>query len=93
MATGGGAASDVTLQLRADVFGMNVLRPENEEAGTLGCMLLAALGTGAYLTLSEGIHRAVRMKKVFEPNFETRTYIMQKYEKYRALYEKMHDFI
>lgn len=47
-ATGGGAASELTLQIRADVFGMEVCALANAEAGTMGCMLMAAAGTGAY---------------------------------------------
>ena len=35
-ATGGGSVSDLTLQIRADVFGMEVYSLESEEAGTLG---------------------------------------------------------
>ncbi len=92
VATGGGAASDVALQLRADVFGMKVLRPASEETGTLGCMLLAALGTGAYPTLAEGIRRAVAMEKAFEPDGAMHDYYLGKYEKFRMLYERMHDF-
>lgn len=92
VATGGGAASDVTLQIRADVFGMRVIRPASEETGTLGCMLLAAVGTGAYPTLEEGIRRAVRVKKVFDPEPTSRAYYVAKYERFCALYERMHDF-
>ena len=92
VATGGGAASDVTLQLRADVFGMRVLRPESEEAGTLGCMLLSAAGTGAYPSLEAGIRRAVRIRRIFEPNPARRAYYMEKYRKYRDLYARMRDF-
>jgi xylulokinase len=92
VATGGGAASDVTLQLRADVFGMRVMRPESEEAGTLGCMLLSAAGTGAYPSLEAGIRRAVRIRKIFEPNPARRAYYMEKYRKYRDLYVRMRDF-
>ena len=38
VATGGGAASDTTLQIRANVFNRRVVRLENAESGTMGCM-------------------------------------------------------
>ncbi len=45
------------LQIRADVFGMEVYSMESEEAGTLGCMLMSAVATGAYKSLKAGIKR------------------------------------
>lgn len=90
--TGGGAASELTLQIRADVFNMKVLSLENEESGTLGCMLMAAAGTGAYTSLEEGIGRAVKIKKEFLPDQKRHEYYMGKFEKYKKLYGKMFDF-
>lgn len=92
VATGGGAASDTTLQIRANVFNMRVLRLESEETGTLGCMILAASGTGAYKSLEEGIERAVRVVKTFEPNKVDVAYYSAKFQKYKKLYSLMHDF-
>jgi xylulokinase len=92
VATGGGAASDVTLQMRADVFNMKVIRPVSDESGTLGCMLLAAMGMGAYSSLEEGIDRAVHIQKAFLPALESHNEYLKKYQKYKSLYEKMHDF-
>lgn len=91
-ATGGGAASELTLQIRADVFGMEVYSLENAEAGTMGCMLMAAAGTGAYGSLEEGIKRAVKIRKRFTPDKEMHRYYMKKFQRYKALYEAMHGF-
>ena len=55
-------------------------------------MLLAALGDGAYPTLEAGIRRAVRVKKAFLPNSDDVTYYARKYEKYKLLYQRMHNF-
>lgn len=92
VATGGGAASELTLQIRADIFNMKVLSLENEESGTLGCMLMAATGTGAYPSLEEGIRRAVKIKKEFLPDRKMHDYYMEKFFKYKMLYEKMYDY-
>lgn len=90
--TGGGAASELTLQIRADIFGMKVYSLESNESGTLGCMLMAATAMGAYSDLKDGIRRAVKIKKEYRPDLEMHQYYMKKYERYQALYELMYDF-
>ena len=92
VATGGGAASELTLQIRADVFNMKVYSLESDESGTLSCMMMAATGTGAYASLNEAIKRAVKIKKEFVPNPEMHAYYMKKFEKYKYVYSRMFDF-
>jgi xylulokinase len=91
-ATGGGAASELTLQIRADVFNMEVSSMECDEAGTLGCMVMAATAAGAYPSLEAGIRRAVRTKRVYRPDAAMHGWYMEKFDRYRKLYEKMFDF-
>lgn len=91
-ATGGGSVSELTLQIRADVFDMRVLSLESEESGTLGCMMMSAVAAGAYKSLPEAISRAVKLKKEFLPDPQMHAYYMKKYEKYKLLYERMYDF-
>lgn len=92
IATGGGAASDLTLQIRADIFNMEVATITSEESGTLGCMLLAATAFGAFSSLQEAMDQVVKVKKVFYPNQEMHGYYMRKFDKYKKLYEVMHLF-
>lgn len=92
IATGGGAASDTALQIRANVFGISVSRLTINETGTLGSMLLAATGTGAYTSLEEGIRRTVHIQREFLPDSQAHTYYQEKFQKYKLLYELMHDF-
>lgn len=91
-ATGGGAASELTLQIRADVFGKKVFSLKGEESGTLGCMIMAAVGAGAYSSLEEGIRRAVHVDKVFLPDMEMHEYYKRQFKRYKKLYESMHSF-
>lgn len=91
-ATGGGSASELTLKIRADVFDMEVSSPESNESGTLGCMIIAAASVGAYSSICEGIKKAVRPKKIFEPDHAMHEYYMEKYERYKELYKKMNKF-
>lgn len=90
--TGGGAKSEVMLQLRADVFNMITATITTTESGTLGCMLLAATAMGKYRNLKDGIAQAIRIKKEYVPNPEKHAYYMHKYEKYKKLYALMHNF-
>ena len=92
VATGGGAASELTLQMRADIFNMKVMSLESRESGTLGCMMMAAAGTGAYPSLEEGMKRAVKIRKEYLPDAQMHDYYRSKFMKYKLLYEKMHDF-
>lgn len=90
--TGGGAASELTLQIRADVFGMEVDSLESAEAGTLGCMLMAATAVGAYSSMEEAIKKTVRIKKRYIPDSDMTSYYRKKFENYKHFYEEMHDF-
>ena len=92
-ATGGGAASDLTLQIRADVFNMTVKTLENDEAGTLGCMMMSAISDGAYKSVEEAFNLAVRTKKEFKPDIKRHEAYMKKFQKYKQLYDLMHDFM
>ncbi len=91
-ATGGGAASDLTLQIRADVFNQKVYTLMNDESGTLGCMMMAAVADGAYASSEEAFSRAVKTKKEYLPDPQRHEYYMKKFEKYKKLYDVMHDF-
>lgn len=91
-ATGGGAASELTLQIRADVFNRKVCSLVSDESGTMGCMLMAAVAVGAYQDLKEGIRRAVKVKKEYLPDPVRHEAYRKKFERYRKLYELMHDF-
>ena len=92
-ATGGGAASALALQIRADVFDMPVLTLENDESGTLGCMMMAAVADGAYASAEEAFRRAVRTGRSYLPDPARHAAYMKKYERYKRLYDLMHDFI
>ena len=54
-ATGGGARSPAWLQIKADILGLPIDTLENDEAGTVGSLLLAGLAVGAYSSLDEAM--------------------------------------
>lgn len=91
-ASGGGAASDVTLQIRADVFGLPVYRMEHTEAGAKGCMLLTAAALGIYKDEKEAYNKTARIQKIFYPDRNRHAQYLLLYEKYRQLYETVYTF-
>ncbi|MDL2295516.1 hypothetical protein LJC18_01725 [Lachnospiraceae bacterium OttesenSCG-928-E19] len=91
--TGGGAVSPLTNQIRADVFGVQTVSLKNNEAGTLGCMIIAAKALGYYASFEEGVKRAVKVKEHYEPQKAKKNYYETKYKRYKRLYKTMHKFV
>ena len=63
--TGGAANSLVSAHLRADIFQKPVYMLANNEAGTLGCMILAAVAIGAYPDIVTCIREVVKYSGKF----------------------------
>ncbi len=89
---GGGARSDITLQIRADILGTEICRLEQMEAGSLGCMMLAATAIGKYSDLREAANTVVKIGKSFYPSKQNQERYTELYEKYKRLYEMTRDF-
>ncbi len=90
--TGGGGASPLTAQMRADIFNVEVSMLENKEAGGLGCAILTGMALGKFTSIYEGIERTVNIEKTFYPDSAMHKCYMQQYEKYKKLYYLMRDF-
>lgn len=91
LVTAGGASnSTVTSQLRADIFQKPVYTLANSEAGTLGCMILAAVAIGEYPDIVTCTKEVVRYFKETLPNPENFRHYEEKYQLYKRLYDKMH---
>lgn len=71
-AAGGGARSDLWLQMKADVTGKPVERPAVTEAATQGAALLAAVGAGEFASIREGAERWYRVDRAFVSQEEAR---------------------
>lgn len=80
-ATGGGAASPLWLQMKADILNKPVVSLGASQSGTLGCIMLAGLACGIYHSLEEAERIFVKENQIFYPN-------LQKHEEYQRLYKK-----
>lgn len=90
--TGGGASSEYTLQLRADVFNKKVVILKNKEAGTLGAAITAGTAIGKFITFEEGVHSTVKFAGTYLPNPQKHSLYMEQYKKYKKLYQLVYNF-
>lgn len=82
---GGGAQSDYWAQMKADIWEIPVFTLQSSQAGTMGCMLLAAVGTGTYGSLQTAFTHCILTKQIFEPNTLRAQRYKQKYAKYMSI--------
>jgi len=64
---GGGAQSDLAVQITADVLGLPVVRGETVQTCALGAAIQAACGTGLFPGYSEAVAQMCRPGAVFRP--------------------------
>ncbi|MFA5689771.1 MAG: FGGY-family carbohydrate kinase [Kiritimatiellales bacterium] len=86
IASGGGARSDAGLQIRADIFGIPIIRPRITEAGLLGAAILAGISTGVFASAGEAVELFVHEERMFEPDAARHEFYRQKVQLYRQLY-------
>jgi len=86
---GGGARSDLWLQIKADVLQKPVAAVAVEEAACLGAALLGATATGHFASLDEGVARMVRLREPVQPDPANAEIYAQSYVRYLELYERL----
>lgn len=88
-AIGGGAKSDVWMQIVSDVTRRRVEAVENpQEAGAMGCALAAAAAIGAYDSF-KGIKKVVRIRRPFTPREDCCRVYDQLYDVFRCIYPRL----
>jgi xylulokinase len=87
VASGGGARHPLWLQLQADIFDVNMIHAEGQEAAAVGAALLAGTGAGIYPDVATACTRAVHWSKdVVQPHPVDAARYQEIGERYRALY-------
>jgi xylulokinase len=86
---GGGARSDLWLQIKTDVIGLPLVRMEEEETSTLGAAMLSAVFCGDYPDLGSAITAMVRLGRRFEPDPKTATVYERSFALYNELYQAL----
>lgn len=90
-AVGGGAKSDLWLQIKADIMGRRIETLHVDEAGTLGTAILAGVALGVYPSYTEAVRNLVRVKKIYDPDIRNRNIYEENYGKYKRLYQASKD--
>ena len=88
-AAGGGARSEVWMQMKADILGIPVTALRSEEAGAAGSAMLVGLACGVFPDLESAAKRLVRPVKTFFPREEFRAAYDEIYGRYRHLYDSL----
>jgi xylulokinase len=83
--SGGGARSDAWCQLKANVLGVNLVRPREIETGLLGCAIVGAVGLGLHPTLAAGAAAMSKVDRVFAPQRAHTALFAHRAERYRHL--------
>lgn len=91
-ASGGCARSKDWLQIKADVLNMPIERLSNDEAGTIGGIMLTALAQGMFSSLKEAADAMVHVTHTVEPRQKMVLAYAEHFEKYRALYHALRPF-
>src|SRR5215468_124670 len=85
---GGGARSELWLQIKADVTGRLVQPVLSAEPTAAGAAILAGLAAGTFTGAADAVARMVRLApRFYQPDSRTRDVYAERYAQYRALYD------
>ncbi len=85
-ATGGGAASDVWLQIKADILNTDIISLDCKEVGAAGTAALCGVAMDMYKDLNSAVSKMAPIKKIFKPNENNKIRYAELYSKYEKLY-------
>jgi len=84
---GGGARSDLWLQMKADITGRTVRTLVAAEATAIGAVQLAAVGAGLFRDLDEAVDRLTELEpRAYTPNLANRAAYDDAYLRYQRLF-------
>jgi xylulokinase len=85
---GGGARSELWLQIKADVSGRTVRAVLADEPAALGAAVLAGLAAGVFRDAADAVARTVTLApRGYEPDGPAGAVYQERYAQYRALYD------
>lgn len=83
---GGGAKSDVSRKIIANVMDLSVDIIESEEGPGYGAAILAAVGCGVFASVEEAADKLVKVTATVEPERELVGKYEERYQKFRQIY-------
>ena len=92
-ATGGGARSEVWMQMKADMLNLPITALNTADAGTVGSAMLTGIAAGCFRDLQDAAEHMVEKKKVYEPDPKMHEKYREVYERYRKLYQAVRPLV
>lgn len=86
-ATGGGATSNVWLQIKADILGSEIVALDCKEVGAAGTAALTGIAIGCLSDLEDAANKMAPVRKVFSPDMQKTKAYAELYKKYANLYK------
>jgi xylulokinase len=90
--TGGGAEAPFIRQLEADISGKRVIRVDQKEGPAFGAALLAAVGAGAFDSVSAAAAKTVKRGAATRPRAAAHRAYAEPYRRFQALYGSLKSF-
>jgi len=88
VAASGGAKSELWLEIKASMYNVPYLVPEELECGVIGAAVLMAVALDDEPSIEEGIRKMVRYDKEILPNPEW----VEKYDKMAPTFERLYEY-
>lgn len=85
--TGGGAKSDLWVQIKSDITGIPINVPEMAFGATFGDALIVGMGLGIYNDIRATLNESVKIAKIYTPDPSKYDFYQAKFQEYLKLYE------
>ncbi len=92
-ATGGGAGSDLHMQIKADVWNLPIEVMSVKNAGTLGLIIMGGVASGLFKDYHEAMHAMNIPCKSFHPDEKNVERYAERYEKYKKVYQMQREIL
>ncbi len=92
-ATGGGAASEEWLQMKANILNRSIVTLKSDQSGTLGCAMLVGIACGLFENIDDATKKFVKIGKTYNPELKMHNKYMKLYIKYKKMYNAVKDIL
>ena len=88
-AVGGGARSELWMQIKSDITNLPIQLIHTSEAASLGVAMLAGWATGVYRDLREAAEQVIHVRKTLHPRPDRVAHYQRQLTRYADLYEAL----
>lgn len=92
-ATGGGARSQVWMQMKSDMLGLPITALSTADAGTVGSAMLTGAAIGCFQDIRDAADHMIQKKNIYQPDPVMHEKYLRIYERYRKLYEAVRPLV